>query len=163
MAYHLNTQTTRNHNVSNGAQNPVTEKSINILQGKRIFYVEDDARNRSVVQIILQHAGATVEFERWGFSETAVPKINAFRPDLILLDLMFPANVSGYDVFDALRRVPSLQKIPVVAVSASDPEIEIPKAKAKGLNGFIGKPISIENFATYLATVLDGHTVWEPQ
>ncbi|MCU0466482.1 MAG: hypothetical protein MUF38_18180, partial [Anaerolineae bacterium] len=74
------------------------------LQGKRIFYVEDDARNRGVVRILLEQAGATVEFDRWGFAELALPKIKTFRPHLILLDLMLPANVSGYDVFDALQR-----------------------------------------------------------
>jgi two-component system cell cycle response regulator DivK len=155
MAHHLNDQS------QTAATLRRSQPKMNVLQGKRILYVEDDARNRSVVQIILQHAGATVEFERWGFAETAIPKINDFRPHLILLDLMFPANVSGYDIFDALRDVQTLKHIPVVAVSASDPEVEIPKAKSKGLNGFIGKPINIEMFAEYLVRVLAGETVWE--
>lgn len=153
------------HHLNETPQNAATVKrskiKMNLLQGKRVLYVEDDARNRSVVQIILQHAGATVEFERWGFAETTIPKIKDFRPHLILLDLMFPAGVSGYDVFDSLREVEAFKQIPVVAVSASDPEVEIPKAKAKGLNGFIGKPINIEMFAEYLARILDGETIWE--
>lgn len=131
------------------------------LQGKRIFYVEDDARNRGVVRILLEQAGATVEFDRWGFAELALPKIKAFRPHLILLDLMLPANVSGYDVFDALQRTHGLQNLPVVAVSASDPETEIPKAKAKGLKGFIAKPIDIDHFSQQLADIIDGKTIWE--
>lgn len=155
MAHHLNDNSQTKGTLRR------TQPQGDLLKGKRILYIEDDARNRSVVQIILQHAGAVVEFERWGFPETAIPKINDFRPNLILLDLMFPANVSGYDVYDALRDVPALQHIPVVAVSASDPSVEIPKAQAKGLKGFIGKPINIEHFAEYLVRVLNGETVWE--
>lgn len=136
--------------------NPITS-----LQDKRIFYVEDDARNRSVVQILLQHAGATVEFDRWGFAETAIPKIRSFRPDLILLDLMLPANVSGYEVYEALRRIPQFDGVPVVFVSASDPEIEIPKAKAHGVNGFIAKPINIQRFTQQLLEVMNGAAIWE--
>lgn len=131
------------------------------LQGKRIFYIEDDARNRGVVQILLQHAGAEVEFDRWGFAETVIPKIKSFNPDLILLDLMLPANVSGYEVFDALRRADHFHHVPVVIVSASDPEIEIPRAKAKGLNGFISKPINIQRFTTQLIEVLQGAEIWQ--
>jgi CheY-like chemotaxis protein len=131
------------------------------LANKRVFYVEDDARNRSVVQILLQHAGAIVEFDRWGFAETAIPKIKGFRPDLILLDLMLPANVSGYEVYEAIRRISAFDGVPVVFVSASDPEIEIPKAKAHGVNGFISKPINIQTFAQHLISVLDGATVWQ--
>jgi CheY-like chemotaxis protein len=131
------------------------------LKNKRIFYVEDDARNRGVVRILLESAGAIVEFDRWGFAEIAIPKIKDFRPNLILLDLMLPAHASGYDVFDALQRTIGLQNVPVVAVSASDPGTEIPRAQAKGLSGFIPKPIDIDSFIPQLISVLDGNKVWE--
>lgn len=131
------------------------------LQGKRIFYVEDDARNREIVRILLKQAGAVVEFDRWGFAEIAIPKIKAFQPHLILLDLMLPANVTGYEVFDALKSVSGLGNIPVVAVSASDARIEIPKAKANGLRGFIPKPIDMDSFAQQLSNILDGMTIWD--
>lgn len=158
MAYRLGTATLP-HTPAANAMRDIADMTA--LQNKRIFYVEDDARNRGVVQILLQHAGAIVEFDRWGFAEIAIPKIKAFRPDIILLDLMLPANVTGYEVFDALQRSQGLQNIPVVAVSASDPEIEIPKAKAKGLRGFIAKPINIQRFTQQLTEVLDGQTLWD--
>lgn len=131
------------------------------LQGKRIFYVEDDARNREIVRLLLKQVGAVVEFDRWGFAEIAIPKIQAFQPHLILLDLMLPGNVTGYEVFDALKDMPSLKNIPVVAVSASDSRTEIPKAKANGLRGFIPKPINMDVFSQHLANVLDGETIWD--
>ncbi len=131
-----------------------------VLKGKRIFYVEDDVKNKAIAQLILEQAGAVFSFERWG-GENAILKIMAFMPvDLILLDLMLPQQVSGYDVFDAIRCKPELSHIPVVAISAADPFAEMPKAREKGFAGFIGKPINIRLFPQQLATVLDGGTVW---
>lgn len=131
------------------------------LQNKRIFYIEDDASNREVVMRLLKRAGAVVDFDRWGLAEIAIPKIKVFQPHLILLDLMLPSNVTGYEVFDALKSVSGLKNIPVVAVSASDSRSEIPKAKANGLRGFIPKPIDKDSFAQQLANVLDGMTIWD--
>ena len=131
------------------------------LQDKRIFYVEDDLKNRAVVQMILEMEGATIGFERWGRKET-VDKIRDFKPvDLILLDLMFPRGVTGYDVFEHIREEADLATIPIVAISASDPAIEIPKTRKKGFSGFISKPVSVHTFAEHINTVLDGDTVWE--
>jgi CheY-like chemotaxis protein len=131
-----------------------------MLKDKRIFYVEDDPNNRMVVQRILEASGAQVQFEKWGFQEVALPKLRAYRADLILLDLMFPMGISGYDIFDAIRRNMILGHIPVVAVSAADPSIEIPKARSKGFAGFIGKPVDLELFPQQIAAVLNGESVW---
>lgn len=128
------------------------------LKGKRVFYIEDDNRNRAIVQMMLEQAGATVSFDSRG--SNFLPKLCAFAPDLILTDLRLPGKVTGYDVFDAIRECPELASIPVVALSASDPEVEIPKAKTKGLSGFISKPIDIRFFATQLASVLNGDVIW---
>ena len=133
---------------------------MTILQGKRVFCFEDDAKNRSVVETILQAAGATIRFDTWGFIEISLPKIRTFQPDVILLDLMLMGNVSGYDVYDILRTKPNLATVPIVAVSASDPALEIPKARKKGFAGFIGKPIDIHLFSNQIAAILRGETVW---
>jgi CheY-like chemotaxis protein len=133
---------------------------VTVLQGKRVFCFEDDANNRAVVETILQAAGATIRFDTWGFIEISLPKIRTFQPDIILLDLMLMGNVSGYDIYDILRTKHNLATVPIVAVSASDPALEIPKARKKGFAGFIGKPIDIHLFPDQIASILQGETVW---
>lgn len=133
---------------------------MQMLSGKRIFYIEDDVQNRGIVQVILEQSGAEMAFERWGRGDT-VPRIKKFMPvDLILLDLMFPNGVTGYDVFAHIREDPSLNEIPIIAVSAADPTIEIPRAQEVGFAGFIAKPVSIQSFPAYLNRVLSGEPVW---
>jgi two-component system cell cycle response regulator DivK len=130
------------------------------LQGTRIFYIEDDVMNRLVVQTMLEAHGVVLNFDPWGFPEVTIFKLARFRPNLILLDLMFPNQNSGYDIFAAIRRQHTLSRIPVVAVSAADPSVEIPKARELGFAGFISKPLDIRRFPEQITTVLKGEQVW---
>lgn len=131
------------------------------LVGKTIFYIEDDPNNRDVVRMIVESAGAKIEFDKWGFSELIVSKLQNIHPDLILLDLMFPMNVSGYEIFDIIRQYPQFKHIPIVAISASDPTIEVPKTQAKGFAGFISKPVALHTFIDKLNTILNGQPIWD--
>lgn len=80
--------------------------------------------------------------------------------DLILLDLMFPNHISGYDIFDRIRENPTFAHIPIVAISAADPALEMSKARAKGFSGFIGKPINLLQFPQQIVQLLEGEQVW---
>jgi two-component system chemotaxis sensor kinase CheA len=130
-----------------------------LLKGKRIFIVEDNLTNRSVMQLLLEREGASIAFERWG-RETC-ERLRAFAPvDIILLDLMFPDGITGFDVFDHIRLCGEFGKIPIVAVSAKEPDIAIPEAQAKGFDGFIGKPINRLHFTHQIASILNGESIW---
>ena len=129
-----------------------------LLQNKRIFIVEDDAGNLAIASVYLRQQGAIVLFERWG-RETAQAIVPHLPIDVILMDLMFPNNISGFDVFTQIRAVPQLAHIPVVAVSAADPDSAMPKALAMGFSGFISKPVS-PRISRHIAKVIDGKKVW---
>jgi two-component system cell cycle response regulator DivK len=74
--------------------------------------------------------------------------------------LMFPRNVSGYDIFEVIHNDPRFAHLPVVAVSASDPSIEVPRTRAKGFAGFISKPITLQQFPDQIAAVLNHESIW---
>src|SRR5215510_12056625 len=104
------------------------------LQGKRIFIVEDNMGNNAVMQLLLEWKGAKVVSERWGTD--VVERLQNFgQVDIILLDLMLPNGMTGYEIFDQIRAVPEYDSVPIVAVSAADASSAIPKARAKGFNG----------------------------
>jgi two-component system cell cycle response regulator DivK len=129
------------------------------LQGKRIFMVEDTTENRAIAQIILEQQGAKVGFERWGRDTLA--RLRAFMPvDLILLDLMLPNNVTGYDLFTLIRAEPEFDGIPIAAFSAADPYTAIPKTKAHGFDGYISKPLNFTQFAGQVAMLIRRENVW---
>jgi CheY-like chemotaxis protein len=129
-----------------------------LLKGKRIFMVEDNAGNLAVATLYLERYGATIKFVRWG--DDAVEVLRRNMPiDAILMDLMLPGRISGFDVFQQIRECPDLAHIPVVAVSASDPDIAMPRAARLGFSGYISKPVS-GSIAQHIATVVGGKKVW---
>jgi CheY-like chemotaxis protein len=132
---------------------------MKVLQGKRIFIVEDDALNRLVFRLALTKAGATVEFDGGGIN--TLPLLQFKMPaDLILLDLMLPLGQSGYDLFQDIRTLPPYARTPIVAVSATDPTTGAAQARALGFHGFIAKPVDIDLLPRDLAHILQGNTVW---
>jgi two-component system chemotaxis sensor kinase CheA len=130
-----------------------------ILKDKRIFIVEDNMQNRLVFQMSLIRHGASVDFERWG-RDTLYHLQNLSRVDLIVLDLMLADDISGFDIFDKIRALPKYNTVPIIAVSAMDPSIAIPKTRKQGFSGFIAKPIDNTQFPKQIASIIAGQAVW---
>jgi len=133
-----------------------------LLDGKRIVYVEDDSRNRQLVEMILTGEGAKVWLDRWGAPALALSAVIGHMPlDMILLDLMFANGYSGYDIYAELRKQYTLDKVPVVMISAADASIEMPKARLLGLDSYIVKPIDADHFAHQIKSILEGQPIWQ--
>jgi two-component system, cell cycle response regulator DivK len=129
------------------------------LRDKRIFMLEDNLNNASITQLLLERYGAKVMTDRW--ARETVKRLENFMPaHLIILDLMLPNNISGFDVFEEIRSHDQFAGIPAIVVSASDPAMAIAKAKAKGLSGFIAKPIDFVLFPQQIMKILEGEEVW---
>lgn len=132
-----------------------------LLHNKRMLYVEDDQRNRKLVEMLLTAEGAEVFFERWGIPSLSMAVVLNHLPlDLILLDLMFPHGYSGYDIFAFLRKQPMLDSVPIIIVSAADPQVEMIRARELGLSGYIGKPLDSYLFAQQVKDIIEGKPVW---
>ena len=79
------------------------------LQGKNIFFTEDNLQNRIIYQTILVRYNVTIKFERWG--RDAVNMLQTMpQVDLIVLDLMLAEGVSGFDIYDQIRAYPNIGK-----------------------------------------------------
>lgn len=130
------------------------------LEGKRIFIVEDNIANMAVYAVALKQQGAIVIQDPW--NADTLTMLSRYLPmDVVLLDLMLRRGVSGYDILEEIKATPELANIPVVAVSASEPAIEIPRAQAKGFTGFISKPIQLFKFLEQVACCIEGQSVWD--
>src|SRR5262245_21372911 len=130
-----------------------------LLKDKHVFVVEDNMKNRVVTQVALVAQGAKVTFERMG-KETVRALQRVVPIDVILLDLMLAEGLSCYDVFEQIRAIPEFAHVPIVAVSASEPAIALPKTRMMGFSGFIAKPIDSDLFPRQIAQILSGKGVW---
>jgi CheY-like chemotaxis protein len=107
--------------------------------GPRILVVDDEARNRQLVDVILAPEGYRLEAVASGAEALAAVAREA--PDLILLDIMMPG-MDGYRVLTALKGNEATKQIPVVLVSALDDANTQTHGKNLGADAFLAKPVS---------------------
>ena len=71
-------------------------------------------------------------------------------PDLILIDLGLP-DIDGQTLVALIKRVPELQNVPAIAVTAWPEDTAREMAIAYGCDGFISKPINTRAFPEQIA------------
>ncbi|MES2675391.1 MAG: response regulator [Pseudomonadota bacterium] len=105
---------------------------------QRILYIEDDLDIQAITIMVLQTInGFTLEACSSGHE--ALLKAVAFKPDLILLDVMMPG-INGPETFAELRKLASLASTPVVFMTAKVQPQEVQKYISLGAVGVIAKP-----------------------
>lgn len=102
------------------------------------MYVEDEADIRLIVQIALEDI-AGFELKSCASGYEAIAEVEAFKPDLILLDVMMPV-LDGPATLQELRKLPLVNTIPVIFMTARIQEKEIAQYKALGIQDIISKP-----------------------
>ena len=108
-----------------------------------ILIVEDNEKNMKLVRDILRHKGhVTLEAVT---GEEGVRLARERRPDLVLMDIQLP-DIDGTVALRRIRADPSLDAMPVLAVSASVMPDEQQMIVASGFDAFITKPINLKQF-----------------
>jgi len=102
---------------------------------RKVLVIDDEATIRRAVRLACEKEGYAVSESESGVD--ALGKVESFRPDIILLDLMLP-DISGFDVCRDLRRAGS--KVPIVILSAKTEEIDVVVGLEIGADDYIVKP-----------------------
>jgi two-component system, chemotaxis family, response regulator PixG len=76
------------------------------------------------------------------------------KPDLIFLDLLMPM-ANGYEICQQIRRIPSLQDVPVVILTEKDGLFDRMRAKAIGATELLSKPIAHADILRVLGKYLE--------
>jgi len=105
---------------------------------RRVMCVEDDADIRMILEFSLGSLGG-YEVLACSGGRAALARAGSFRPDLVLLDVMMP-DLSGPETLEALRRLPEMQGVPVVFITAKAMPEEVEKLLDYGATGVIVKP-----------------------
>jgi two-component system, cell cycle response regulator DivK len=103
-----------------------------------VLVVEDHPLNRELAEAILERAGYDVLVAEDG--ETALDRVAARHPDVILLDVELPG-ISGLEVARRLKDDPATRAIPVVALTAYAMVGGEARARAAGCDDYVTKPI----------------------
>jgi two-component system, cell cycle response regulator DivK len=124
-----------------------------------VLVVEDNLKNFVLVARLLAYLG--VKDCQWKASGWQVLEFadSMARVDLVLLDIHIP-DEDGYVVLQRLRGDPRFKSTWIVAVTADASPESLLRAQAAGFDGFIGKPISPDEFPSQIKSILEGHPVW---
>ncbi len=119
----------------------------------KILYVEDTPESQRLVQRILAAEGFDVVIAEDGISAIEIARQE--MPDLILMDINI-GGLDGYEVTTRLRTIQGLEEVPIVAVTAATLAGDRERALVAGCNGYIAKPIDVDQFPAQVRSYLVG-------
>ena len=126
------------------------------FRGRHILLVEDNELNREIAIAILHEYGFLVDTAENG--AVAVEKVRTSDPgryDLVLMDVQMPV-MDGCTATQRIRALkdPARAAVPIVAMTANVFEEERKRAFDCGMNGFLSKPIVIEELMDALKGIM---------
>jgi two-component system cell cycle response regulator DivK len=125
------------------------------MPSKRILLVEDDFMNMRLAQHILEAEGYTVL--KAATAQEALEQIESTLPDLILMDVQLP-DMDGMMVVRILRENTRTSNITILALTACAMKGDIERILQMGCNGYISKPINIQDFINTVGRFLNPGT-----
>jgi DNA-binding response OmpR family regulator len=125
------------------------------MDKQRILIVDDDPDLRRGLNLRLRANHYETMYAGDGFSAVAVALKE--RPDLIILDIGLPAG-DGFVVLNRLQQNATLAAIPVIVLTARDPQYNRERTMKAGATAFFQKPADNEELLVKIRDVLQ--TPW---
>ncbi|WP_438482341.1 HAMP domain-containing protein [Oleiharenicola lentus] len=122
--------------------------SNDILKGRKVLIVDDDARNIYALASVLE--GASMEILSATNGRQAIELIES-TPDLavVLMDIMMP-EMDGYETMAEIRKKPQYRALPILAVTAKAMKGDREKCLEAGASDYLSKPINTEHLLSLL-------------
>lgn len=119
---------------------------------KNILIVDDQPEVSRLLEIVLRDGGRQLFFAACG--EEALELARSRRPDVILLDLMMPGEMDGYEVARRLRNDPGTAATHIIVMTAKVREEDRQQAYAAGADDYISKPFDVIDLKTRVQRAL---------
>jgi PAS domain S-box-containing protein len=108
------------------------------IRGARILLVEDNVLNQEVASELLREAGFNVDIAENG--EEAVERVGNGQYDLVFMDMQMPV-MDGLMATRAIRKLPGLENLPIIAMTANAMRQDQERCLEAGMNDHLAKPI----------------------
>lgn len=105
-----------------------------------ILIVEDQPDIRSLIRMTLEMGDHEIHEAENG--DSGWHMVCALRPDLVLLDVMIPGTLDGYQVCKKIRHEPLVCATPVIMLTARGQQSDFEMGKQAGATAYLTKPFS---------------------
>jgi DNA-binding response OmpR family regulator len=122
---------------------------------KNIWIVDDDEEMTRAMQLMLKLLDCNVT-AFMGARPAAQTLLSGKRPDLMILDINMP-EVSGLDMLEFVRRRAEWNDMPILMLSTEAADVTVDKAMELGADGYVSKPVTIEELEKAINTALEKH------
>jgi CheY-like chemotaxis protein len=122
--------------------------SKEILHGRKILIVDDDARNIFALNSLLENQGMIVFSTTNGRSAIDIVH-NTPGLSIVLMDIMMP-DMDGYETIREIRKAPESHLLPIVALTAKAMQGDREKCLDAGASDYIAKPVNTEQLLSLL-------------
>lgn len=124
------------------------------LKDKTVLLVEDSPLFRRMMADYLEAMGCTRVLEASN-GRVAMEMLGQEKLDLVCLDLVLP-DISGYDLCEFIRgQATELAQVPVLMISARTLTVDRAQAEEVGVDGYLIKPFTQEEFTQQVQRVLN--------
>jgi DNA-binding response OmpR family regulator len=122
----------------------------------RVLVVDDE----SIIGVILRHALDAKGHDTIiaGDGRAGIDIAMAEHPDAIVLDLMMPGHLNGYDVLDAVRHSVSLNEVPILVLTAVTLSRDRQRCLSEGADVVMTKPFDPRDVADAVEALLREQT-----
>ena len=122
--------------------------SAEILRGRKILVVDDDARNIFALTSVLENQEMEVISATNGANAIEIIQNN---PDLcsVLMDIMMP-DMDGYETMREIRRRPEFRTLPIIALTAKAMKGDREKCLDAGASDYIAKRLNTDQLLSVL-------------
>jgi len=110
------------------------------MEMKRILIVDDEEKVRKLVEVTL--SVGKFEMLHASSGEEALKIARETKPDIVLLDVMMPGELDGFDVCRLLKDDPDTKDIYIIMLTARGQRAEREKGLAVGSDDYFVKPFS---------------------
>ncbi|WP_434685233.1 GAF domain-containing protein [Pseudanabaena minima] len=116
-----------------------------------ILLVEDNEANIITISSYLTAKGYVIVLANNG--EEAIALAQSSKPDLILMDIQMPV-MDGLEATRLIRQIPSLDHVPIIAITALAMENDVERCLAAGANDYLSKPIKLRQLTKMIQQFL---------
>lgn len=129
-----------------------------MTKGKTIFLADDDLDDQGLFADALRDIDNEIKLVTAvnGLEAVAVAKGLNEVPDFIFLDMNMPL-MNGMQCLSELKKIPSMNDVPVIIYSTSSYKKDIEKARLAGAADYIVKPFSFAELRDKIRAILDRH------